>query len=1004
MIDVLTKLLTPVLEPMGVSEADLVLYLNLVSNHLLAIAAAFVVMIIILIAAKKVRKGWRAFVRWQAVLGFLLALVLIVNLICYGPLYDNVSGFLNASTVELAEDTVAQSLATIRRIGEEGFVLTKNDGLLPLKEDTKKLNVFGWASVSPFLGGTGSSASNAAAATDLLQSLKNAGFETNQALSEMYRAYCAERPVANMTRQDMTLPEPTAEYYTDELMDEARSFSDTALVVIGRGGGEDYDLPMDMYTVIHGTYNVGRTVSVLPKNYTYFNTVYKNNGDYDDFDEGQSYLELSNTEKAMIERVCSEFEKVILIINSSNTMELSWVDDYEQIGAVILAPAPGVAGFEALGEIISGAVNPSGRTADTFVRDLKATPTINNYGNFSFTNAEDVKIAIARADPTYEGSAAFLNYAEGIYVGYRFYETAADEGLIDYEKVVQYPFGYGLSYTTFKQEITGFKEGKDTISFDVKVTNTGSVKGRDVVEIYYTPPYTNGGIEKSSVNLIDFAKTELLEPGKSQVLSFSFNIEDFASYDSGKVKTENGGYYLEAGNYTISARSDSHTVLDQKTFTVKQDIDYSSKGRSHDQISASNRFEDYSRGDFELLSRKDGFANYDSACGTVLTAEDLLASEAQLQAILENSAAGYKGNTEKDPADVMPNLGKDNGLTLADMAGLDYEDEKWELLLDQMSTDDMVRLVNVGGWQTVEVKSVGKRATSDCDGPAGLNNFITGAYGTTFPAEVLMGQTWSKEVAVEIGTSMGSEFAAAENFGWYGPAMNIHRSAFAGRNFEYYSEDPVLSGYMALSEVQGAAQFGVYSYIKHFVLNDQETNRCGFLLTYASEQAIREINLKPFEMVVKGFKGNSMAVMSAFNWIGTVPCCANGNLLNGVLRGEWGFRGLVETDYDGSYGYMITDHCIRNGNDLMLGYRGHETNKVDVSNPTVVKALRQSSKNILYTICNSGYYTNGTQIETNDKMGRLFITADVSLGVLFALIELALILYFVRKNKKTKQI
>lgn len=1002
MIDILVKILSPIFLPMGVSIADLTFYLKEVSRYVFVLVLALILMIIVMTAAVKVKKGWKCFVRMQALLAFLIVVVICVNGICYGTLYNNISGYLNASKVELADDTVAQSLDTIRKIGAEGIVLAENDELLPLK-DTEKLNVFGWASIAPLLGGTGSSASSAAAATDIYQSLENAGFETNHSLENMYKEYRSERPVIDMNGQDLTLPEPTSDYYTKELMDKAKDFSDTALLVIGRCGGEDYDLPGDMNKVIHGTYNIAEDVSVAPENYTYFNAVYENNGSYDDLDEGESYLELSNTEEDLVKLVCSEFDKVILVVNSSNTMELGWVEDYPQIEAVLLAPAPGVAGFDALGGILKGDVNPSGKTADTFARDLQSTPTINNIGNHAYENVDDIKNTVYEKDSTYEGSAAFVNYNEGIYVGYKFYETAAEEGLLDYDAVVKYPFGYGLSYTTFEKKIENFREKADEVTFDVTIKNTGNTAGKDVVEIYYTPPYVNGGIEKASVNLIDFAKTDEIEPGASETCSFTIPKEDFASYDSEGRKLENGGYILEAGEYKISLREDSHNVIQEESFTVDEDILFAEESRSSDQTVAKNQFEDYSRGDFVQLSRAGGFANYEEAVAA--PAKDMYEMDDETKKAVSSQLVGiYDSGDYDSQSDEMPVMGAESELVLADLAGASYDDDRWEKLLDKMSFQDMTTLVNVGGWQTAEIKSIEKVATSDCDGPAGLNNFITGAYGTTFPAEVLMGQTWSKKMAEEIGSSMGSEFAAAGNYGWYGPAMNIHRSALGGRNFEYYSEDSVLSGYMASGETQGAAQFGVYPYLKHFALNDQETNRCGILLTYASEQAIREIYLKPFEMAVKAFRGNSLAIMSSFNWIGTVPSCANPNLLNHVLRDEWGFRGMVETDYDGSYGFMITDNCVRNGNDLMLGYGSFDSNKLNDKSATLAIAMRQACKNILYTIVNSGYYSEGTPILSENNMDKLFMKVNMISGVAFGVIELLLIIGQIVKTLKKRKI
>ena len=293
---------------------------------------------------------------------------------------------------------------------------------------------------------------------------------------------------------------------------------------------------------------------------------------------------------------------------------------------------------------------------------------------------------------------------------------------------------------------------------------------------------------------------------------------------------------------------------------------------------------------------------------------------------------------------------------------------------------------------------MGKVATSDCDGPAGLSNFITGAYGTAYPSEVLMAQTWNKELMYEMGVAMGQEYAEANNYGWYGPAMNTHRSAFAGRNFEYFSEDGVLAGYLAAAEINGASTKGVYPYIKHFAVNDQETNRCAVLLTYASEQAIREIYLKPFERCVKDYTGKSLAAMSSFNFIGTEPSCSNPNLLNTVLRDEWGFVGMVESDYNGSYGYMISDHCVRTGNDLMLAFGQAESNKFTDESATAVINMRESCKNILYTIGNSGYYANGDPTGRMDNMTKTFLMADIGVGVVLLAAEVLLILSY-RKRK-----
>ncbi len=1000
MIGILTNLLSPIFTPMGVSAADLTSYLTQLQGYVWAILAILLAVIVMMFVAHKAKKGNRHVVRWVSVLAGITAITVIANAICFGPMYNNVSGFLNASKAELTEETVAQSRATIQKTGEEGMILLKNDGLLPLDSSTK-LNVFGWASTNPLFGGTGSGSSDASTAVNILQSLADAGFQVNTGLSNMYYEYQPNRPSIAMYTQDWTLPEPPVGVYNDTLMNAAKEFSDTAVIVIGRSGGEGADLPTDMYAVIHGTWNKAAEVSVNPGGYGYLNGTYQNNGAYDDFDEGESYLELSNTEEDMIKKVCSEFDKVIVVINANNTMELNWVDEYDQIKAVIQAPGAGATGFTALGKIMNGSVNPSGRTVDTFVRDLMKTPYIKNFGANPYTNVQDLKQAIAAADGAYEGGMGFVNYVEGIYVGYKYYETASDVGAINYDEEVKYPFGYGLSYTTFQQAIENFKAEDKTVSFDVKVTNTGAVAGKDVVEVYFTPPYTEGGIEKASVNLIDFGKTGELAPGASETIHFTLNKEDMASYDSEGIKIQGGGYILEAGDYVISIRSDSHTVLATETFTVDADVDYSTAGRESDKITAVNQFQDFMRGDFEVLSRAGGFANYDATCGKDLEADDYIMDDATRAKVEEYSVAGYDPTRYDNADDAMPTTGAKNGLLLKDLTGKSYDDPDWDKLLDQLSFEDMSTMINVGGWQTAEIPSVGKVATSDCDGPAGLSNFITGNYGTAYPAEILMAQTWNKNLAYEIGTSMGQEYADAKNFGWYGPAMNTHRSAFAGRNFEYYSEDGVLAGLMAAQEINGAGTKGLYPYIKHYAGNDQETDRCSFLLTYATEQSFREIYLKPFELAVKNYTGNALAAMSAFNWLGTEPAFACSALLKTVLRDEWGFRGMVETDYNGSYGYQYTDHGIRNGNDLMLGFNSAATNVLSDKSATAVKAMRQACKNILYTIGNSGYYTAADASQGGlSNMQKIFYTVDGCIAAAVILLLAIVLIRWARKKKK----
>ncbi len=1001
MVNFIVSLLKPILGPMGVSDADLLNYVTQCIGYVYGILAVLVIAVAVMIAAHYwAKKGSRHVVRVGALVAAVLAITMIVNMVCFGPLKNNIAMFMN-NTAQLSEETVNQSKDMIKEIGEEGFVLMKNDGVLPLAESTTNLNVFGWASTNPIYGGTGSGSADSSGNIGILQSLADAGFTTNEELTKIYTDYATSRGgeatgAGAISAQSWDLPEPTG-VYTDALMSSAKEFSDTAVIVISRSGGEGADLPMDMNALIHGTYDIRDKVSVNPANYNYFNGVYNNNGTTDDFDPGEHYLQLSNPEEEMVDAVCSNFDHVVVVINANNAMELGWVDEHPQIGAVIYAPGPGATGFAALGEIIKGEVNPSGRTVDTFVKDLRTTPTWNNFGCFTYNNVDDIKKANAEADPASEGTLAFVNYVEGIYVGYKFYETAAEEGLIKYEDTVQYPFGYGLSYTSFEQKIDNLDASGDSVKLDVTVTNTGSVAGKDVVEVYFTPPYTNGGIEKASVNLVEFGKTQILEPGASETISFAIPKEDFAAYDAEGIKVQGGGYVLEAGSYEVSVRSDSHTVLDSASFMVEADT----PGRGSDLVPAVNRF-DYAKGNVAYLSRANGFANYAEVTAAPQEAAYAM-DDATRAAVEENAYATYDPTRYDNADDVMPVLGAQNGLKLADLTGKNYDDPQWDQLLDQLSIDDMALMINLGGWQTAAVESVGKVATSDCDGPAGVNNFITGNYGTGYPAEVLMAQTWSKEIAGKLGNAMAQEYEDLNNFGWYGPAMNTHRSAFAGRNFEYFSEDSVLAGKFASEQVNAAAEHGVYAYIKHFALNDQETNRCAFLLTFSGEQAMREIYMRPFEIVVKNFDFEShkpLAVMSSFNWIGTKPADGSYELLTNVLRDEWGFVGMVETDFDGSYGYMISDHCVRVGNDLMLGFMQNASNQFTDQSATAVLAMRRACKNILYTVGNSGYYTMNENTGGMDNMTRTFLIADIviaAIGIgLFALV-------FVNWKKKQRQ-
>ena len=950
---------------LSINIEDVIKVLDSMKPQLIGFGVVLVLAIVAMIACMKLPKAKKYMIRCQAGLAILLALVITVNLICFGPMNTMIS--LATGSGSISEETSAEATDLVEDIADEGIVLLKNEGrTLPLTAGN--LNVFGWASTNPVYGGTGSGALNDAYHTvTLLEGLENAGFTLNTELSDFYTAYRADRPTIAMGTQDWTLPEPPASTYTDEMMANAKAFSDTALVVIGRSGGEGADLPTDMAAVIDGSWQDGTT--------SYAGSYTNNSTEYADFEQGQHFLELSKTERDMLDLVCSNFENVVVVYNGANTMELGFVDEYAQIKSVLWCPGTGQSGFNALGSILAGTVNPSGKTADTFVYDLTATPTWNNFRAFSYTNADEFAAAGFMIKST---TPHFINHNESIYVGYRFYETAAAEGVIDYATTVQYPFGYGLSYTSFSQTLSDLTvDGEGNISLDVTVTNTGSVAGKDVVEVYYNPPYTNGGIEKSTANLIAFDKTEMLEPGASETITITFKAEDMASYDA----DVNKAYVLEAGDYIISINSDSHTVIDSRTYNVPSTIVYGEgNARSTDATVATNQF-DFADGGVTYLSRADGFANYAEATAAPASYE----MSDELKASFINNG-NYDPNEYNNADDVMPTTGASNGLQLVDMRGVDYDDAQWDTFLDQLTINDMDTLIALGGFQTAAVPSIGKVQTYDCDGPASINNNFTGVGSVGFPSAVMIASTWNQDLASEFGRSIGKMADEMNTTGWYAPAMNTHRSAFAGRNFEYYSEDGVLSGKMAAKAIQGAEEFGVYAYMKHFALNDQEANRCDMLCTWADEQSIREIYLKPFEISVK--EGGCDAAMSSFNYIGHKWAGACDELLNKVLRDEWGFVGMVLTDYFGVYGYMDADQAIRNGTDFCLVNYDTATNHVtDTTSATGVQAMRQASKNILYTVVNSRAYA-----EENLNMGMptwqiVAIAADVVLAAVLIVLE-----------------
>ncbi len=909
----------------GVNIDDVIAVLNNLKPHLITIAVVLVLAIAITIGVnRKTVKDTavRKLIHSESWLVFLVATVVAVAMMLFGPL----SSLLNLATNRhvLQESTISAANDLAAEVQQEAITLLKNDDdNLPLKDT--KVNVFGWGSTNPVYGGTGSgSMSDAYPTVSILDGMRNAGLETNEDLSKLYTDYRTDRPVVAINDQDWTLPEVPADQYSDDLLSEAKDFSDQAVIVITRVGGEGSDLPTDMKGE---------------------NIVYdENSPDYQDFEAGEHFLQLSQTERNMIDMVTSNFDDVTLVYNGANAFQFDFLDDYPQIASVLWCPPAGQTGFNALGGVLAGNTNPSGRTSDTFVTDLTQTPTWNNFGNFRYDNVDEFTVS-NYGNPS---TPTFVNYVEGIYVGYKFYETAADEGLIDYDAMVEFPFGYGLSYTTFDQQMGDVTYQDGTVSFDVTVTNTGDVAGKDVVEVYYNPPYVNGGIEKASANLVAFDKTEELQPGDSETVSISFDDDDMASYDYENAKA----WVLEAGDYRISINSDSHNEIASATVNVPETITYDSDDNTHngDAVVATNQF-DNAAGDVEYLSRADHFANYDEAAAAPAS----MSMSDEIKAEFLNNG-NYDPADFDDPNDEMPTTGADNGVSLYQLRGKDYDDPMWDQLLDQLSVDDMDNLSANAGFGTQATDSVGKIALTDLDGPASLNNTFTGVGSIGFPCSTAFACTWNVDLASAFGDMIGRMAHDMDASGWYAPAMNIHRSAFGGRDFEYFSEDPLLSGAMASSEIAAAREQGVYAFMKHFVLNDQETNRNNMVCTWSNEQAIREIYMKPFEMSVKD--GDTGAVMSSFNYIGPVYAGASSNLLNNVLRDEWGFRGMVLTDWYGDFGYQNGDQLVRAGNDAMLA-TFESSNHVTVRSASGVQALRTAAHNILYTAVNSWKYADG---------------------------------------------
>ena len=908
----------------------------------------------------------------MAVMCVATALLLAVNVAAAALIPPNVTLINNFFNKGPSEAETAQageaSAAMTEEVAAEGIILLDNkNGALPLAQGTK-VNLFGYGSRDTVYGGSGSGSGDESNNVTMAQGLTNAGFEVNQELVDFYDDHFVERTGVGYTGNNFDINEPPVTEYSDELLDNAKAFSDVALVVISRLGGEGADLPLDMTPSESAVGSSGAATSVGVQG----------------GDAGKHYLELQQVEIDMLDMVKENFGTVVVLINSANTMELGFLEE-KDVDAALWLGCLGSTGCNALGRVLSGEVNPSGRTTSTFAYAVESAPSYYSFGDYDYTNVTYTNNSPISAN-TEPDAYHYVDYVEGIYVGYRYYETAAADGFLDYDQTVQYPFGYGLSYTTFTQEIADFRDDGTTIAMDVTVTNTGDAAGKDVVQVYYTAPYTPGGIEKSHVVLSGFAKTGELQPGESQTVTVAFTYEDMASYDYTGVKAQGGAYVLEQGDYEIKLMNNAHDLIDSRTVTVDRDIIYNDANdgpRSTDAVAAVNLFDGVTWGeDVTYVSR----ADWAGTMPTQRAPQNREASAEIVSALTDTSVP-----SDPEAADITT---ADNGLTLADMKGLDYDDPQWDKLLEQVTVEEMTNLVANGGWCTQAVPSVGKSYYTEVDGPNGINNIMAGVTGTQYTGQSVLGCTWNTELAGRMGTTFAQEAIAYNISGLYAPGLNIFRSPFSGRNFEYFSEDGLHTGKMAAAEIQGIQSQGVYCYSKHFAVNDQETNRDqGGLCTWLNEQAMREVYLRGFELAVK--EGRTQGMMAAFNRLGTTNCAESPELLTQVLRNEWGFRGTVITDCIMQLSYVDADRCVRAGCDLQLALMGLSSPGEETTGTADGRqALRNATHNILYMTANSA----AEEIAQPYVPYWLYITAGVADVVLLALCAA----YFIRRHGKMK--
>ena len=934
---------------------------------------------------------------WAIVTAIMLVLVIAVNIVLVKvPIATNslnllfggeraiVSERKNDMTKEealkAAEDFVVE-------VEKEGITLLKNDNAaLPLAS-APHVSVFGKNSVNLVYSGSGSAGNSSSSVKTLYESLEAAGIVCNPALKSFYENKSQSgdgRPdnpamTSGQRLAGFATGETPLTSYTSSVTDSYADYKDAAIVVFSRIGGEGFDLPRSMATDFTMSSAVSGAASA-----------------------DSHYLQLDANEQALLDHVKANFDRVIVVLNTGSTMEINALKQDDGIDAILWMGFPGSTGVMALGSILTGETTPSGHTVDTWAVDFTKDPTWYNTGVYG---SEFGNRYLYNGEKT---DYAFVNYEEGIYVGYRYYETRGYEEAKTgndgwYAQNVSYPFGYGLSYTTFDWDVKFDKadgsaiKADDTLGVTVTVKNTGSVAGKDVVQLYYSAPYDYEGnaIEKPYVVLGDFVKTDLLQPGESQEMKLSLKVSDMKSYDYADAN-KNGfaGYELDAGSYQLFVSSDAHTPKASATYDLGEAVQLATELNAQgEEVAVENRFDDVSAGIYgtntyaSYVTRKD-FAG--TLPQTYLADDARTLTDTLMTALDESKKRKYTASDDGQPWQVTDGATQvnavNNGISLRSMledsegnltGHVDYDDPRWEQLLDEISLDEMKNLVGFGAFRTNSVAGVDgivdKPMTIDADGPSGFTSFISEAdvYGTClYQAEAVMGATWNVELARQMGEivgdegNVGNEKTGVPYSGWYAPAVNIHRSPFAGRNWEYYSEDGLLSGKLAANVVQGAQSKGLYCYVKHFAVNDQETDReYNGILVWTNEQAMRELYLKPFEIAVK--EGGAYGIMSSFNRLGMTWAGGSYPLLTSVLRDEWGFQGMVITDYSLNT-YTHVDEMIRAGGDLFLTQDTKKFYKDD--DATQIALLRQATKNILYTVVNS----NAMNIETTGYLPPLW--------------------------------